>query len=209
MLSPPLLPRSTKLRANGTTRAATSPRDSCQRGVASVGWTSPHGQSWSRRRQNRSRVVFGRRSTTRTRRNRAGGGGGATRSRRSCRPGHETPAPLDCGQRARRVRRQTCAAQRRARRWPPRHAGWPGRSRQNARRASRRSRVPGRGPGSRPRSGCGPARGRSWCRQRAAEGLHVGVVERLVASTNQLLVRVCHGPSLPSMRWATLFAIPG
>jgi hypothetical protein len=29
-----------------------------------------------------------------------------------------------------------------------------------------------------------------------SEGLYIGVVERLIASTSQLLVGVCHGPSL-------------
>jgi hypothetical protein len=37
------------------------------------------------------------------------------------------------------------------------------------------------------------------------ERLHVGVVERLIASPNELLVGVCHGPLLPLMRLATLF----
>jgi hypothetical protein len=29
-----------------------------------------------------------------------------------------------------------------------------------------------------------------------SESLHIGAVERLIASTNQLLIGVCHGPSL-------------
>src|SRR5215211_5134690 len=45
--------------------------------------------------------------------------------------------------------------------------------------------------------------------EQLSEGLHIGVVERLIASTNQLLVGVCHGPSssdevgnaIPDPRW--------
>jgi hypothetical protein len=69
-----------------------------------------------------SRVVLGRLSTPRTRRIRADHNG-APRSQRSCHRARGTPAPLGCEHCAHLVRRQRCAARRRARRWPPHHGG--------------------------------------------------------------------------------------